>query len=327
MATWLARRLAGSVLLLLALTSAIFFAVRLAPGDPLDQMAREEMDAGDRQLLRRRLGLEGSLLQQYGRWAQGALVGDFGTSLRQHRPVAQIVGQALPATLLLTVTAYVWQLVLAAAAAAAMVLARSRLLRHAVQTAGLILYSLPAFWFGLVLILVMSRQLGWFPAAGMASTGAADLPPAARLLDLLHHLTLPAAVLALGAFMGTARYLRSSLEEALAQDYVLSARAHGLSNAAILRRHALRNALLPVITLAGLHLPHLIGGAVAVETVFGWPGLGRVTIEAVWARDYPVIMATTFLAAAMVVVGSLLADVCYQIADPRVRAAGRRAAA
>jgi peptide/nickel transport system permease protein len=145
----------------------------------------------------------------------------------------------------------------------------------------------------------------------------------ARQADLWHHLALPVITLALGSFIGTARYLRTSLDEVLGQDYILAARARGLSSRRVLWRHGLRNALLPVVTLLGLSLPFLLGGAVVVEVVFGWPGMGRVAIEAVWARDYPVIMGTTLMSAVTVVAGSLLADILYRWADPRVRITGK----
>ena len=177
-----------------------------------------------------------------------------------------------------------------------------------------------------MLIMLMSRILGWFPAGGMHAPDAGYLGWWAWLADLLHHLALPVVTLALGSFMGTARYLRTSLVEVLGQDYILAARARGLSERRILLRHALRNALLPMITLLGLSLPFLLGGAVVVEVVFGWPGMGRVAIEAIWARDYPVIMATALVSAVTVVAGSLLADILYRWADPRVRHAGEEAA-
>jgi peptide/nickel transport system permease protein len=178
---------------------------------------------------------------------------------------------------------------------------------------------LPVFWFGLMAILVLARQLGWLPAGGLQSPDAEFLTTAERLGDRLRHLVLPASLLALSWAAGTARYLRNAMVEALEQDFVLAARARGLPERVVLWRHALRNALIPVVTLVGLHLPALLGGAVAIEAIFAWPGMGRVTIEAVWARDYPVVMATTFLAGVMVALGSLLADLLYGVVDPRVR--------
>jgi len=319
MLIWFARRLAQSFLLIFVLVSAVFFVVRLAPGDPLDQVVEEELGAGDRALIRQRLGLSGSLMEQYEHWLMAVGRGDLGLSLRQQRPVADIVGEAVGPTLLLTLTAYFWHMVLALAAALIMTLYRGRGVEHGVQGVGLVLYSLPGFWLGLMLIMLFSQHLGWFPVGGWESSDAVFLPLGARWLDRLHHLFLPAATLALGAYMGMARYVRSGLVEALAQDYILAARARGLSEKRVLLGHALRNALLPVITLMGMSVPYILGGALVVEVVFGWPGMGRVTIEAIWARDYPVIMATTLLSGVAVVAGSTLADLLYRWADPRVR--------
>jgi len=233
--------------------------------------------------------------------------------------VSAILGEAAGPTLLLTFTAYGCHLLLAIAAALVMATARGRPVDHLVQGAGLVFYSVPGFWLGLMFILLFSRQLGWFPTGGWESPDAIYLATGARWADRLHHLALPVATLALGSFMGTARYLRAALDDVLAQDYILAARARGLSERRVLLGHALRNAQLPLITLLGLSLPFLLGGAFVVEVVFGWPGMGRVTLEAIWARDYPVIMATTLLAAVAVVAGSTLADLLYRWADPRVR--------
>ena len=319
MLPWLARRLIQALLLILILVSAVFCVVRLAPGDPLDQVVEEELGRADRDLIRQRLGLDESLPRQYLRWLGGVARGDFGQSLRQQRPVAAILGEAIGPTVLLTLTSYTLHLLLAMAAALTMATRRGRPSDHAVQAVGLAFYSVPAFWLGLMFILLFSRQLGWFPAGGWESADAVFLSGGARWLDRLHHLVLPMLTLALGTFMGTARYLRPALEDVLAQDYILAARSRGLSETRVLFRHALRNALLPLITLFGLSLPFLLGGALVVEVVFGWPGLGRVTIEAIWARDYPVIMATTVLAGVAVVLGSTLADLLYRWADPRLR--------
>jgi len=319
MISWLARRIAASILLVFVLISAVFFIVRLAPGDPLDQVVEEEFGADSRAQMRRQLGLDESLSRQYLQWLLASSRGDFGTSLRQQRSVGSIIGEALPATLLLTVTAYGLHLLLALGAALISADPTRRALDQGIQGVGLTLYSLPAFWLGLMLIMLLSRKLGWFPAGGMHAPDARFLGGGAWFADLLHHLALPVATLALGSFMGTARYLRTSLAEVLGQDYILSARARGLSERRVLFNHALRNALLPVITLLGLSLPFLLGGAVVVEVVFGWPGMGRVAIEAIWSRDYPVIMGTTLVSALTVVAGSLLADILYRWADPRVR--------
>lgn len=322
---YLCRRLAASTLLVLAMLTALFFIVRLAPGDPLDRWADADLDAAGREAWRRSLGLDRPLWAQYSHWLTGVVTrGDFGRSLRQHRPVAEILGEAIPPTLLLTLSAYLTHLAVAIVAGVWMARRRGRLGERAATVAGLALYSMPAFWLGQMLILAFCRGLGWFPAGGIAAPDAAFLPPAQRLLDLLHHLALPVLVLGVFSAAGTARYLRNNLAEVLSQDYILAARARGLPERLVQWRHALRNGLLPVVTLAGLSLPFLLGGAVATEVVFAWPGMGRVTVEAIFARDYPVIMGTTALAAILAVAGNLLADLAYGAVDPRIRLTGER---
>lgn len=323
MARWLARRLLASLLMIVLLMTMVFAVVRLAPGDPLEAGVTETVEARDRELLRQRLGLDQPLAGQYVRWVAGCLSGDWGTSLRQQRPVADIVREAIGPTLLLSLTGWLLHLCLALPAAVVMAARRGSALDHLLGGAGLVLLSLPGFWLGLMLILLFARQLGWLPAGGMHGADAALLPAAARLLDLLRHLALPALTLALGSFMATARYARAALDEALGQDFILAARARGVGERSLLWRHALPHALLPLVTLAGLQLPQLLGGAVVVEVVFGWPGLGRVAVEAIGARDYPVVMAVTLLSAVLVTAGSLLADLGYRRADPRVRLSGQ----
>ncbi len=323
---YLSRRLLSSLLLILALLSLVFFLIHAAPGDPLDLFTHPDLTDQQRELIRERLGLDRPLVEQYGRWLGGVILrADFGTSLRQHRPVAEIIAEAIPNTLLLTVAAYLVHMVTAVAVGVLLARHRGHPAERAVTVGGLAVYSLPSFWLGLMLILVFSRHLGWFPAGGMMSADAAFLSGGARLLDRLHHLVLPVLMLGVGSAMGTARYVRNSVAEALGQDYVLAARAKGLPERTVLVKHALRNGLLPVITLVGLSFPFLLGGAVVAEVVFAWPGMGRVAIDAIWARDYPVIMGTTALAAVMVVLGNLLADLLYGLADPRVRLKGESA--
>ncbi len=319
MNSWLLRRVATSLLYIFLLMSAVFFIVRLAPGDPLDQVTETDMRAEDRALIRSHLGLDESLARQYLRWLGATARGDFGFSLRQQRPVSDILAEAIPPTLLLTLGGYLLHLSLALGAALIIVSRKNRFLANAVQTLGLTLYSVPSFWLGLMLILLFGGKLGWSPSAGMYSPDAELMPWLQRQGDLLRHLALPVAALGFSSFMGTARYLVAGLEESLGEDYILAARSRGVSERRILLHHALRNALLPLITLVGLSLPYLLGGAVVIEVVFGWPGMGRISVEAIWARDYPVIMATSLISAIAVTLGSLLADICYKWADPRVR--------
>ncbi len=316
---WLFHRLLYSMLIVFLLVSAVFFIVRLAPGDPLDDLMVETMGQVEKDFLRQRLGLDEGLLTQYLKWMNGFISGDWGSSLSQNRPVLDVLAEALPATLLLTVSSYILYLLLALGASLLMVSSHGKWLDRFIQGGGLILYSLPGFWFGLIMIMLFSRQLGWLPTGGMTSPDAEFMSWPARQWDLFRHAIMPVSVLAWGSFMGLARYLRSSLEDVQGMDYILAARSRGISEKRVLLGHALPNALLPAITLVGMGIPFLIGGAVVVEVVFAWPGMGRITVEAIGARDYPVIMATTVMASLAVVLGSLLADILYRLADPRIR--------
>jgi peptide/nickel transport system permease protein len=323
MILYLLRRLVTAILLIGALLSVVFVLIHAAPGDPLDRVSHADLDAEQRAVMRHNLGLDQPLLAQYGRWLDAFLLhGDLGLSLRQHRPVADILAEAIPNTLLLTVAAYLLHMLAAIGGGVWLARHRHDPLERVVTVTGLSVYSLPSFWLGLMLILVFCRGLGWLPTGGMSSPDAAFLSWPQRLWDHLRHMILPVSVLGLGSAMGTARYLRNSLVEVFEQDYILAARAKGLPEKVVMGKHALRNGLLPVITMAGLSFPFLLGGAVVTEVIFAWPGMGRVTIDAVWARDYPVIMATTALSAVMVVLGNLLADLFYAVADPRIRIAG-----
>lgn len=320
MTRFLVQRLVSSLLLIWALLTGVFFLIHAIPGDPVDLYTSPDLDGAQREQIRQRLGLQLPLGSQYLHWLGGVVLrGDFGTSLRQHRPVAAILAEAIPNTLRLTVTAYLLYLGLAVVGGVFMARHHGHPAERAGTLLGLTLYSLPSFWFGLMLILVFSRTLGWLPTGGMASPDVAFLPWHARWLDQLRHLVLPVMVLGLGSAMGAARYLSNSLADVLQQDYMVAARAKGLPERTLLWKHALRNGLLPLITLLGLSLPFLLSGAVVTEVVFAWPGMGRVAVDAIWARDYPVIMATTALSAVMVVLGNLLADLLYGWADPRVR--------
>jgi peptide/nickel transport system permease protein len=327
LAVYIMRRLVLSGLLVVGLLSGVFWLVKAMPGDAASLVTEHELDAGQRQAMRVRLGLDRPVGEQYLTWITGALRGDFGVSLRQQRGVGEIVGEAVGPTLLLTGTAFALELAVGVAAGVFMARHRGRRRERALNAVGLTLYSLPSFWLGLMAIMVFARGLGWFPAGGMRAPDAAFMSGSRRALDLLWHLVLPVAVLGLGNAAVTARFVRAGVSEILAQDFILAARARGLGERTILWGHALRAAWLPVVTLVGLQLPYLLGGAVVVEEIFGWPGMGRVSVEALHGRDTPVLMATTALAAVLVVLGNLAADLLYRVADPRVRsfAAGENA--
>ena len=275
--------------------------------------------------LRENFGLNDPLPVQYGKWLgilppfRGVLEGQFGVSFSKQRPVFEIISEALVNTLILTTFALILDILIGVPLGIFSALKRGEKMDHALTIGSLFIYSMPHFWLALMLILIFSLGLGWFPASQMHSVNAAGLSTAEYFLDLLKHMVMPVFVLGIASAASTVRYMRSSMLEVIRQDYIRTARAKGLSERRVIWKHALRNALLPLITIIGLSFPFLLSGAVITEVVFAWPGMGRVTIDAIFSRDYPLIIANTFVAGIMVIGGNLLADVLYAVADPRVR--------
>jgi peptide/nickel transport system permease protein len=314
-----ARRLLGAVPLLFAVSTLLFLAIEALPGDASDVFFLPEFspDVADR--IRANLGLDEPFLVRWWRWVLAASRLDFQVSLVQHRAVSTILAEALPFTLALSGSA----LVLMFAGGILVGLAGARRAGSAVDralgAATLFVYSVPTFWSALLAILVFATEWRLFPPSGVASVGVDSLPLLDRLLDGAHHLVLPAVSLAAPYAAVVARHVRAGLLEALASPYVIAARAKGLPERDVLMRHALRNALLPVVTLFGLTLPLLFGGAVLVETVFAWPGMGRVLVEAIRNEDYPLVLGGVFWITLLVVLGNLLADLLSAALDPRIR--------
>ena len=319
MATFLLRRVALAVLLVFLVLTLLFFVLRLAPGDPQVFYDNDQLTAAQRQALTQRLGLDQPPIVQYGRWLQSALVGDWGVSFSQKRPVAQILTEALPATLLLTASALFLQYLFGILLGVFSARRAGSVPDHLVRVGSLVLYALPQFWLGLMALLVLSYRLPLFPPGRMHDLDAAGLAPLPYLADLLHHLALPALVLGAGSCGALARYVRNTMLDALEGDYIVAARARGLPEWRVVWVHALRNSLTPLTQLVGLSLPFLLSGALVVEVVFSWPGMGRLVSLAVSDRDYPLILGATALTALVTVAGSLVADVLQAVADPRVR--------
>ena len=265
-----------------------------------------------------RLGLDQPFYVQYVRWVGEVARGNLGYSFRTGRPVAAFVGSRIGPTFLLMGTAFAVTLVLALWLGTATAARPYSALDYGVTGAAFAGISVPSFFTAMALIYVFALRLGWFPTSGLEDY-AAGHTGIALFLDRLRHLVLPVTVLVLTGAAELVRHVRSAVLEELGQDYVRTARSKGVSERAVLRRHALRNSLLPVITLVGVALPRLLAGSVITETVFTWPGMGRLLVESVFARDYPVAMAINMLAAVLVLAGSLLADVLYAAVDPRVR--------
>jgi len=275
----------------------------------------------------RALGLDQPLRIQYFKWLSAFLRGDFGYSFGQMRPISEILPEVLWNTLQLTLISLVIIFVLGMLIGIVQAVRQYSLADNVLTFLALFFYSMPSFWLALMLILLFSLKAAqwglptWlqFPAAQMMSVGAEYLPPGAQLVDRLEHLFLPAVALGIGSAAGVARYMRGSMLEVIHQDFIRTARAKGLSERTVIFKHALRNALIPIVTLLGLYLPFLLSGAVLVETIFSWPGMGRLIVDAIFQRDYPLVMATSFVISAIVIFGNLISDVLYAVVDPRIR--------
>jgi peptide/nickel transport system permease protein len=321
-AAYVLKRIAAAVPLLFGLLTITFFIIRLAPGEPDVLYIEADSDPEYAGNLRRTLGLDQPIHVQYLRWLASVAEGEFGTSFSKHAPVDRIIGEALPNTLLLTGSALAVSYLLGILLGVFGALRRGTASDYGATISALVIYSMPEFWMGLMLILLLSEAIPLFPASGMHSPMAEYLPAGERVLDTLHHLVLPVLVLGVASAAATGRYMRGSLLDVMSQEYILTARAKGLSELQVVGKHAMRNAMIPIITLFGLSLPFLLGGAVIVETVFSWPGMGMITVDAIFTRDYPLIIGCTVVSGCMVITGNLIADVLCALVDPRIRLTG-----
>jgi peptide/nickel transport system permease protein len=308
----LGRAVQGLVVLFLV-SLLVFLLVNLAPGGP-GALMRMDVTADQREALARRLGLDRPLPVRYGEWLLDAARGDLGTSLSSNEPVAFRIAQRLPNTLLLTAVALGASVLVGIPMGVLAALRRGSAADLVLALFSILGVSIPAFWLGIMLILTFSVNLHWLPSSGLATTGQEGDPG-----DRLLHLLLPALVLATTVLPYVVRFTRSSLLEVLGQDYVRTATAKGLARAQVVYAHALRNALVPVVSVTGSLVPRLVGGAVVTEAVFGWPGMGRLAVEAANGRDYPLIVGITVVVAGLVVLTTFLVDLTYTWLDPRIR--------
>jgi peptide/nickel transport system permease protein len=299
-----AYRAASAVLVVLGVCTLVFLLIHLVPGDPVEAMLGESAQPADRAALRRALGLDRPVGEQYIAYLKRLARLDLGQSFHYQRSVRELLAERIPATVELTVAALVLALVLAVPLGVLAARHRGRLVDSGAMGFSLLGISMPNFWLGPVLILIFSLRLGLTPVSGR--DGAASL-------------VLPAVTLGTGLAAVLARMVRSSVLEVLEEDYIRTARAKGLTEAAVLWRHALRNAWLPVLTLVGFQLGGLLGGAVITETVFAWPGVGSLLVEAIQSRDYPVVQACVLLISLVYVLVNTLTDLVYLWVDPRVR--------
>jgi peptide/nickel transport system permease protein len=317
---YFAARLAQSVIVVVLVTTISFFLIRLAPGDPFSFAGDFAMSASVRDQLRAQFGYDRPALEQFALFLGNVARGRLGYSHSMHRYVGEVIASVLPRTLLLMGVALLLSFAIGIAIGALQAVKRGSWLDRALSGVLLLFYSIPDFWLALIALLAFAYWLPIFPAGGMIDQVMHDyMSLGGRLRDVAAHLVLPSLTLALLSAAAIARYQRAALLDVMPQDFVRTARAKGLSERAVVLKHALRNALLPVITLIGLSLPSLVGGAFFVEKVFSWPGMGYVAANAIAARDYDLVTGSVIVGGIMVTLGSLLADLLYAVADPRLR--------
>ena len=312
MRRYLIRRLAQGAVVLFVVSAVVFAIVHAAPGGPA-LLNNPDVDPKMAKEMEKQLGLDDPIPVQYARWLGNALRGNLGRSYQHSLGTAELLWARIPNTLLLSGTALLLAVVLAVPLGMVSAVYRYSALDYAATVTAFLGVSVPVFWLAILLIIVFSVTLGWLPSSGMLTVG---VPFSMR--DRLLHLLMPSIVLATFPLAQLTRYVRSSMVDALAQDYVRTARAKGLPERGVLGRHALRNALIPMVTVLGVLTPRLLGGAVVTETIFAWPGLGRLAVEAAVTRDYPVILGATLLVSTLVVLSNLITDLLYVVIDPRI---------
>ncbi|MEF8793677.1 ABC transporter permease [Thiohalorhabdus sp.] len=319
---YLAKRLLWMIPVLLGITIISFGVMHLAPGDitTLETSLNPRSGQEARQQLREAYNLDEPVPVQYGLWLKRVVQLDFGNSFTgANRPVLAKLAERIPVTLTINIAAMVLILAVAIPIGVVSAVRQNSLVDRTLTVTVFLAFAIPGFWLALLLMVLFGVHLGWLPVSGLTSYNFQSLGPLEQLVDYARHLILPVVVSAFAGIAGFSRYVRSSMLEVIRQDYILTARAKGLPERTVVYRHALRNALLPVITLLGLSVPGLIGGSVIFETIFGIPGMGQLMYEAILSRDYPVVMGTLVVTAVLTLLGNLLADLALAWADPRVR--------
>ncbi len=312
MLTYIARRLAGALLVLLIMSFVIYGLIGLMPGDPIDLMIQADPDLtpADQQRLKALYGLDQPLHERYWNWLTAALRGDFGYSRMFARPVLEVVGPRLVNTVILLGLSFLLALAIALPAGIVAATRPQSGLDNAINLIAFAGISVPPFWLAILLIILFAVTLGWLPAGGMGGGGG--------FWEAARHLVLPVVALALARVGGIIRYVRSSMIEALRQDYIRTARAKGLSRRRVLVRHALRNAMIPVVTILALDMGMLFSGALITETIFGWLGMGKTIYDAIMGNDYNLALMGLLFATALTLLANLLADLTYAWLDPRI---------
>lgn len=318
MKKYILKRILQSIPILIGITLLTFFIMQLTPGNPMQTMINPKISPAELVKAERSLGFDKPIIIQFFSWFKEILRGNLGYTVKSGQPVAGLILQRLPATLLLTTTSFILSFVVGVPLGVYSATHKYSKADYGLTVFAFIGISIPSFFFGIALIYLLAVKLNWFPTSGLSTINFVGIGFGA-FIDRVKHLVLPAVVLALPNLATVMRFTRSSMIEVLTNDYIRTARAKGLSKKAVQYRHALRNALIPVITIIGLSIPFLFGGAYITETIFNWPGMGSLGINAITAREYPVIMGLNLFTSILVLAGNLVADILYAWADPRIR--------
>ncbi|WP_127530314.1 ABC transporter permease [Paenibacillus kobensis] len=313
MGTYIVKRLFIAVPVFVGITVLSFLIMNMAPGNPVDMLINPNIPKELLELKRERLGLNDPLYVQYANWLGGVLRGDLGYSFSSYAPVSRLIGERIGPTLLLAAASLLLGLLIAIPVGIISAVKRNSKLDYFLTGMTFLGISIPPFFLGLGLIYVVGIQFKWLPTGGMTTLGGDG-----GAGDILLHMILPVTVLGAAIAGKKVRYVRASMLEVLGQDYLRTARAKGLRELAVTNKHALRNALIPVIAVVGAEIPLLLGGSIVIEQVFQWPGIGQLTMEAILSRDYPVLMGLNLIAACVVLLTNLFTDVLYAAADPRI---------
>ena len=313
MRKYIVKRLLGLIPLLLLISLLSYLIIQAAPGSPIDNYVNTTMTKEEIEAVEAEYGLDGNVFEQYWKWLTHVLRGDLGTSITKHRPVTELIAERLPNTIMLMGTSLLLAIMISIPLGLWAGLHKNKFVDKVISVITYLGISVPPFWSAMIMVLVFAVNLHWFPTGGMRSLGVETTG------DLLWHMVMPAIVLSFNNMAVFTKYIRSNTISQLEEDYVITAISKGTSKRKILFKHVLKNCLLPIITLVGMHLATLVCGSFIIENIFAWPGIGRLCMEAVGNRDYPVIMGYTMFSCLILVCGNVLADVLYAVADPRIR--------
>jgi peptide/nickel transport system permease protein len=318
MLKYISKRLLISIPVIIGITILSFIIMKLSPGDPLANFINPSIDMADLEKSRQALGLNDPLYVQYFKWIGQVARGNFGYTYSGNHSISGLILERLPNTVILTLSAFVMSFVVGIPLGVIGAVKKNTRTDYGITLMSLVGVAIPSFFFGLLVIYVFALMLGIFPSGGMVNIRA-GYTGFAYYTDILHHLVLPAVVLSLGNIASVSRFTRSNMLDILKEDYIRTAKAKGLRNKAVIYRHALRNALIPVVTIFGLSIPFLFSGAYITESIFNWPGMGQLGIRAIQDREYGIIMALNLITATLVLTGNLISDILYAIVDPRIR--------